>query len=410
MTGPGARRPRRVRKEGFTKGVLPWVDAFGYWQAYEVADLVDAAELSGPIWNSKTVGARVGALKKGLSELVRWSDDSRRFQHEKWQQRANAFDWLSRYRTLQGIWAGSLTEQQALREGTKRFIAVQGITEEQVKHDIRTVFVRVFRETKNRPGLHELARQDIFCAADLLTKLPGKAFDRRDPLWERLGLFDDILPFESQVARAHFEQRAHTYIQGFPSVKGGAYDADRFSALTDRWWMESTQFRRFCRAYDRLHRDLGSGANEERRVWLADNTPTDYFLLCTLVVEKLLAERHQARARQKGSLGFSGLIKQSVSHVERDARMSGACTELMSDWGDRTALFGLLASPQNPLSPFPEPLNAKDMLVTAFRNFGILRNYFAHHDVLDETLPYTEMGHQGMQSLLLVVVLTLEAS
>jgi hypothetical protein len=385
MTGPGARRPRRVRKEGFTKGVRPWVDAFGYWQAYEVADLLDAAELSGPIWNSKTVRGSVGALKKGLKELVRWSDRSRQVQHDKWQQRENAFDWLSRYRTLQGVWARSLTESEALHEGTKRFIAVQGITADRIRNDLRMVFVRVFRETENRPGLHELARQDVFCAADLLSNLPGKAFDRRDPLWEQLGLFDNILPFESQVARTHFEKRAHSYIQHFPSVKGGAYDADRFGALTERWWTASTQFRRFCRAYDRLHRDLGSGANEERRVWLTDNTPTDHFLLCTLVVEKLLAERHEERTRQKNSPSFHRLIKETVSRVERDAGISGACDELMTDWKDRTALYDLLASPQNPLSPFPEPLNAKDTIVTAFRNFGILRNYFAHHDVLIRT-------------------------
>lgn len=409
-TGPGTRRRKPVPKRGFSKGVAPWVDAYGYWQIYEVVDVLTAARLHGPIWNAANVASRVSSLRERLPELRAWSSDRLRWTRERWRRREAAFDWLSRYRTLQGAAVDGSGSRARLIEATARFIASNGLTAERVKKDIRDVFEPMWREFEKQPRVRELARQDIYRALDLLTRIPGERFSWKDEAWRDLGLLDEVLPFEGPVARFRFERQAPYYLQGFPSlVSGQSYDRERFARLTERYWGVSVQFSRFCRAYDRMHRDLGEGREKGTLVSLVDSTPIEHFLLCTLLLEKLLASLYTQQTGKQELPGFKDLIGHVVDRVERFGALSGVRAKLMQDWKRRTDLKGLPADPKNPLTPLTSSFTREVMVETAFRNFAILRNYFAHHDVLDGKLIHSDMGRIGMQSLLLVLVLSLEA-
>ena len=409
-TGPGTRRRRPIPKRGFSEGVGPWVDAYGYWQIYEVVDILSAACLHGPIWNAANVASRVSSIRERLPELRAWSRDRLRWAREGWGRRHAAFEWLSRYRTLQGASVDGRESRARRREATATFIASEGLTAERVKRDIRDVFEPMWREYERQPRVRELARQDIYRALDLLTRIPGERFSWKDEAWRDLGLLDEVLPFEGPVARFRFERQAPYYLQGFPSlVPGQAYDRGRFARLTARFWGVSVQFSRFCRAYDRMHRDMRGGREQGTLVSLVDSTPTEHFLLCTLLLEKLLASQYTQQTGKQELPGFRDLIGHVVDRVESFGALSGTRAKLMQDWKRRTDLKGLPANPKNPLTPLTSSSSREVMVETAFRNFAILRNYFAHHDVLDGRLIHSNMGRIGMQSLLLVLVLSLEA-
>lgn len=410
-TGPGTRRRKPVPKRGFSRGVAPWVDAYGYWQIYEVVDILAAARLHGPIWNAPKVASRISWLGERLSELRAWSRDTLRWDRKGWQGREAAFDWLSRYRTLQGASVDSRGSRAQRKEAIARFIVSTGLTADRVKQDIRDVFEPMWRRYEKQPRVRDLVRQDIYRALDLLTRIPGERFSWKDEAWRDLGLLDEVLPLEGPVARFRFERQAPYYLQGFPSlVPGKAYDRERFAGLTERYWGVSVQFSRFCRAYDRMHQDLGGGRERGALVSLVDSTPVEHFLLCALLLEKLLASLYTQQTGRRELPSFKKLILHTVERIERSASLSGIGAKLMDGWSDRTDLKGLAANPKDPLTPLSRSSTPEAMIETAFRNFAILRNYFAHHDVLDRQLPYSDMGRTGVKSLLLVLVLSLEAS
>jgi hypothetical protein len=381
--------------------VRPWIDYFSYWQVYELIEVLDHLQVCGPILDTPEVELVLETLRQSLS--WRRQDSLLRIQatRQRWERNARVFDWISRYRTLLAISSRMPITPVKVDEGAARLMRDRGLSPEQLRQDIRDVLLEEWQRLQHRlpAPAREHFREDIMRAVQFYEAVTGKEADLADPYWaprDRMNHgftpLPEVLPFEALSAKWSFPEQAMVYLEGRAQVIGPISE-DRLEALAERWWHPSVQFRRFCMAFKRLHDDYS--VSSEDKLGFRARTPIEFLILSCLNAEKMLQMRY--RHRRPGAnlprsartlvgemygevLRARGVLKPSVN--------AARLVELLRQ-NDRDQLHGLSQNPQNPFIVTQE-ITWGDALTSAlaiaFGNLVILRNYAAHHDVLDDML------------------------
>jgi hypothetical protein len=330
------------------------------------------------------------------------------------------FDWISRYRTL---WAAAIhfeVDRNSMQNAVAKLTGNLNLTPERVREDIREKLLVLWnswswkRRSSFSAQLLTSLQYDIAAAVDLLETAFGQPvdpfeefWDPPDPnprLWTRLKV---ALPYEKWQCQETTWQEAPSYLKNclrvLPLHAIGGNDGLR--ELVRQSWQDSVHFRRFCVAFARLHEELRSSRVLEGDSYLRLGLPVEYLRLCTLETERFLGSTLQ---KQRASLGFNKLLQEvfkpfadclgaSPSNEER--------SELKANLKEKTKLFGLPDDRSLPfldLSEIPAG-ETTCFLMRVLVNFAILRNYSAHHDVLDESIHYKGAAMPGIESMLALV-------
>jgi hypothetical protein len=428
---PGAEEPAPLYHPHRETAIYPWIDFFGYWQVYELVELLRAARLFSPPLNEPGAEEALAATCRHLSDLRRLSDRGMQGIRDRWERNRPIFEWVSRYRTLLAIFADTDEDWSKVREAAPRLLADLAVTPPQLKEAIRNILLVEWQRLKP-PGrgqeeiiprlLGAHLQQDIERALSFLREVSDEEVELDDPFW---GLPDDYmnrgwapmpvaLPYEALEARRAFPEQAPLYFRDLNPLLGPSpVDQARLRALMARRWSGSVPFRRFCLAFQRLHDHLRTDLDD--KIGLRSQTPMEFLILCALATERILRDRHLARSTPPAKIpGVTRLITSAAGEVLRSLGISSPAPglkELAEVLGRKGQLHDLHLNPRNPFVAMADfawgdPLS-KSLLVT-FANFGILRNYAAHHDCLDDQFVYGSMALTAVKAVLVPTVMVID--
>jgi hypothetical protein len=427
-TGPGAEEPPLLKHPHGNRVIYPWIDFFAYWQAYELVGTLQSIRLVGPLLDSSNVEARLDGIRQHLPELRQFSRLRRQADQSRWQQTRPVFEWVSRFRTLLGAWTTPGLDWKRVEHAAPCLLDNLRLTPQDLRLGIRDVLLVQWerwrpknQEEETPKGVRAHLQQDIQRAVEFLTEATGQVIDYDDPFW---GFPEDLqrpiwaplpeaLPYESLEARREFPFRASIYLEDINALLAGSpLDETALKDLTSSWWPRSVALRRFCLAFQRLHGHLRSDKGD--KIGLRAQTPIEFLLLCVLHAEKILRDRYlEARP---GTTKLPSVTPLIVAEAGRVLRASGfpncdaGLHELEAALKNRGRLHDLQANPRNPFvttTDFSWGSDLEKRLLVSFANLGILRNYAAHHDCLDEELQYSPLAETVVEAVLLPTLMVL---
>jgi hypothetical protein len=380
--------------------VRPWIDYFSYWQVYELVEVLENLQVCGPILDTPEVDLVLERVKQQLSMRREGSRRWIQATRQRWERNARVFDWISRYRTLLAISTRMPITPAQVDEGAARLVQERGLSPEQIRQDIRDVMLAEWYRLHRRltAPAREYFREDIMRAVQLYEAVTGKETDIADPYWaprDRMNRgftpLPEVLPFEALSARWSFPEQAMVYL-GDKAPVMGPISEEMLESLAERWWPQSVQFRRFCMAFKRLHDDYG--VSSEDKIGLHARTPIEFLILCCLNAEKIMQVRYRERhpgVDLPGTRRFLAELYGDVLAEKGVATHKDQAESLLAllKYGKRDQLHGLPKKRENPFLRTDEIKWGDAVtraLALAFGNLVILRNYAAHHDVLDDLL------------------------
>ncbi len=429
--GPGYAEPKTVgrpRREHIQ--VHPWIDYFRYWQAYQLFEILNAAQLLTPILNTPGAKAEFERVCKRFDGIKKFSDKRIDRVKNDYRKREPVFEWLSRFRTLIG--ASVVLEDaghELVSDGARRLADDMELTPDDILEGIRGTLLVMwkswdFHGLRVPPAMRRHFQQDVARAMEFHNLVADVPIDPWEEYWHpadrnprEWALLKDVLPYEKHEARARFPHTACFYIERFNRAveAGQRFDADRVHKLARRWWSVSQEFRRFCLSFNRLHQHYGGSVNADNDIGVIAQTPEDFLVLCVLHVEKFLSERRGDADPQAPAFGWTRLLKSTAETVvcsffSLDAAASRAflktLEQRLKNETDLHQLPGTLRNPLKRLADIQDPLAFYE---TSVLNVGILRNYVAHHSCLDFELIHTDWAKDPLESLLVVLLTALEA-
>lgn len=410
------------------KEVPAWMDFFAFWQVYELVEILGSSRLFAPVRNMPNARVDLERVLARFDRYKEFSDSRITTVTTTWRRRAPVFEWVGRYRTLQpdpqlrflalGIWLGRKGSRDEMIAGAKALASDLGLSADATRAAIRDTLLVLWNDIDWRNGWEDLPdaalerlRQDIYWAVQFLGQVAGDAIDLDDAFWnppDRMArewaALPDALAFEWHEAKENFPRNALHYLEAFNlAAPGRAFDEAALVKEAERM-NASVPFRRFILAFHRLHQHYGGAINSEFRIQLREETPIDFLVLCALFAEKLVNEAYFSKKPGASLPGFNALVLWFAGEVERSKGLAGIRAKVEQRMGE-TKLHDL---PQTRLNPFKSVPAASEalMLEEAFVNFVKLRNYAAHHDVLDFELIHTAAAKPAIESLLVIVLCT----
>ncbi|MFL6199882.1 MAG: hypothetical protein ACJ76J_11940 [Thermoanaerobaculia bacterium] len=412
--------------------ILPWIDFFAYWQAYHIAEILQAVYID--------TAPRLPGAKRKLEALLARADEFEEHAQlrlsmlrKRWEKRREVFDWLSRFRTVIGIWGhehrfpGDAWTEERFDIAVKAMIREMGLTFADLMSQIREHLLTLWSEWGQAPQASPaklLLQQDIALAVALVGRIKGEPVAYDDPFWEvpangmlrQWAPLPSVLPFEADEAKREFP--IHAEIALSDSEFNQVVPQERrlnegvIEKITAKWWPRSAAFRRFALAYDRLYRHYAGRINKQRLVGIEEETPIEFLILCALHVEKLLGERlvpNPPKTFKERVHKVACLVGKPYGVQNQKAFLD----ELRDAIDKKTKLHDL---PQNPDDPFTEeadfqhPEPVARLFLKILVNSVVLRNYSAHHDCIDAQLFQEGWVAAGVEALMVTTLTILTVS
>ena len=445
-TGPESPAPEPIPHHLYPNGISPWIDYFAYWQAYQIVEVLSAIRDSIVVYYGTDKRRQLEAYLEnevGRDELT--ETELLRIR-KKWESNAVVFDWLSRYRTLCGLWDYAMLWQGGIGKeqheaASKELVSTLGLTDESIRVDIQTVLLKLWQEWSMRLGLEnspilDLLQQDIARSIQLFEAVRGERIDPTSKEWYPQDVHQgvsaslvDALPYEGWLAKRDFPSQAYFYLDRYnESVSQGLkLDEKRISGLLCDHWDQSIPLRRFCRAFMRLHHHFSGNINHGCAVSLVDETPVEFLNLAVFHAERVLVEAHPG-AKTGKSPHFGKLLSEAAKRVGRACGANGYnFTREVERIPKDTKLFELPTTLRDRNKDDLDPIwstgypfanetcyssftPCESFLLATFFNFGVARSYAAHHDCLDDLIIGTPLGRAPVEAVLVVVLTSLLAS
>jgi hypothetical protein len=428
--------PQAFYHEFAGREVRPWIDFFGYWQVFELADY--QCSMTATIVLTGDVGEVVARSQLAWRQFA---DSMSQNLKRKWNGRRTVFDWLSRMRTVLGFTVMPDRTPAEIDAALHAVAISLCLTPERMRTDIRDTLLVMWREwsgvTSPRarldPRLLGLLRQDIEHAVFCLERLTGKRVDFLDRFWyddrqaNEWACLIDALPREEELARREFPHTALMYLQSYRTALAQrvAVDADGLHRLISKNWHRSYPLRRFVLAIHRLHQELRGEALIGSEPVIRRAERIEQFNLALMHAERVLSSEHRERRTETRYPDFRKLAKETLNHLlSRWSLTKGAVSrssqERMQELLDRHAMLHDLEPQQGLPFVFPTAVasgsETADQFAAMLINVVIARNYAAHHDALDAHLVYptaddagTHAGSIALTSAIGAVVATLAA-
>lgn len=420
-SGPAAEPPSFVHPNA-CRPILPWIDYFADWQAFQVAELVRMAkfEVHGVIDST-------GGVERHLRRHVDRFDEAAKGLVVRWEERGHFFDRLACYRTILAQVARRDSFGEDAQRGVQSWASQQGVDAVTIRAGIRDVLLRLWRHWEDlapvsSERLRHRLQQDLQYATGLLADLADKSIDPFDPFWcsQARGRGDcadliDALPYEEWTARRKFPQQAMHYQKGFPAPF--LLGSRQFSELLAEHWPTSAALRRFCLAWVRLHEEMGQrDLDLPADMTIKANERIEQFNLIGLHTERLLRDVIDRREPEIKPIVRAAICRAVRVVAKPYQNLAG---KRVSELLEATRLHDQRPAEELAISAagVATGSDAADAIIAAHLNALIARNYAAHHDYLDNALIYPNRDkskpHAGatlLSSCLLVVIAALQCA
>lgn len=432
-SGPGCPEPETVHHpRGRGREVFPWIDFFGYWQAYRLFETLNAIKIMAPPENTLDLEDNISRLPDQLHLPREITDAQLERIDREWGVREPVFDWVSRFRILLGLslqWDED-SSGSTIQAGAKALADDLGLTADAIREGIREVLLVMWadwaRVDKGIPlAMRRHLQQDIYRAVEFHNLLAKDQIDPYDAYWNppdrqsrRWARLKKALPFEKDRARAEFPRMALMYLNRFNAVVAAhqVLTEEKIREITEYWWGRGGLFRRFVLAFDRLHQHYSGSINGDNDVELIEQTPADFLVLTALHAEKLLVEQKAVARPKEAASGTSKLLKYWAEIVAityfgvKGDGIESFRRRIKERLENETALHDLSLKPKNPFVDLNGAADGLSFFENAIINTMILRNYSAHHSCLDFELTHGPWVKDPLESIIVVVLTVLQTA
>lgn len=426
--------PPSFRHARANQEVRPWIDFFAYWQAFEVYDYLD--HMKGWYWLTSDPATDPAKAKASRQQWVEAFEA--RLQRE-WEPRRRAFDWLSQMRTALGSSVMPQRPRSEIDDALACIAKSIPISVEQMRLDVRDTLLRMWQTKVRRKSaerqwpepLKALLRQEIEYGIHFIERLDRKPIDFLDAFWSpQHGNGDharliDALPLELELARRDFGFHAYPYvtehIKTVPALSH--FTEGGLRSFIDRTWESNPAIHRFALALHRLHEQLGGEQSDGNDEVIRRNERIEQFILVIIHAEKILSHAVRARRAEKRFMDVRNLAKESLNRVLHAWKTPSHICRAAQDSAKSLLIAHAQLHELNETDGIPFVLpetvgtcdTAVDLLVSAFVNLVIARNYAAHHDSYDVELVYPSdkpgphPGAIALRSVIISVLTTLQS-
>ena len=275
---------------------------FPYWIAYYLWELL-------PNIYPKSLRIKSYKIEDDIRNISRGSDYCEIFNkaklersRERREQLGEVFNYISYYRTLQGLVYTAKLETldiEVLKNGIDRLTTFLSITEEQLFSYLIIELELFDKWQRRKKGIFPVAEEavrslqkDIYFTVEWLRHVSSQPWqyiiDKIRMDFPHISGLEKALPFESYLSKEHYKKYKNYYLKAFntslPDIV--KLDTGKFDVQIDTNYDVKNSFQYVTRAYQRLHECLSS----EYEIDFSSKDILDYLIVVYTRVEAFLIE------------------------------------------------------------------------------------------------------------------------
>ncbi len=417
--------------------IRPYVDYFYPWQALALVDVVCAADIFETIiLNSPDVEARVAnatrtaALMATLpSKPVSWLDTEVR-----WGGLSSLMTWLAHYQAMKehsnSRTSGVLQEENTdvLRDRARKLAEHLNVDPVKMEALVKSHLLTTAqwwswgskRHKRLRESVFPHLQHQVYLAVEWLCLLTENTLDHYFDLWryqdrqtQQWAELRAVLPFEYFSAREKFLELTPYYLKDFNARLEPKFQLEGAALLArvDLIRTRNRHFNRLTMAFKNLHDEMAGNLNDRALIDFRERDPLAHYLLVAICAEKCFREELTRIDKLKDIKPEKeqGMFKYLLMLV-KSSGFSHQATIAGLNEGKNKKISQLHDTPENVISQiralsYGEAGNELP-LAQAMICCEVARNYFAHHDYLDDKL-LEDADSRFLLGGILMAVLTL---
>ena len=416
-------------KQPSGSAVSPYADYFYSWQAYALIDVIRVSDI---FWHHILATPDAQARAESLVNLTKttsWNPQTILDSENQWGGLAEPMTWLAHYAALRDAveWRELRygNSPDMLRRGAQALAAHLGADPLRLENAVKDRLLVLAQnwiwgvQQQNRwvSSAYPFLQEEVYWAVHWLCILTGNTLDYYFVLWrsttrqhETWADLQDVIPYEYYGIRNKFLQLAPIYLQPFNDRLPDRYRLgnERLVAVVDTLRATNGHFNSFMGAFVKLHRELTPAPHRNGGIVFRERQPLDYYLLLALRAETSFREELRRTDKLKGIATLDQGIREYLKKLGARAGLEPA--ELNFFKTDVNRYVRLRDEPTDAIQKIIrlELPAASDQLalVQAMVCCEMGRNYFAHHDFLNDEL-LTNIDSQFLLGGILVCVLVL---
>ena len=421
--------------------IKPYADYFYRWQGYALVEIIQLSNMISPIFATPDVLERAESIMR-IAEQISTNQLNNPQEililPQRWGGLAPLMTWLDHFRSMRGAilhkFGTDFEAQQALLvKGGKALAAHFEITPEQLGLAIRHRLLGLAaqwipaKEISSRAlwtrRAWPILQEDIRLAMSWLFQLTSKTIEEHHTDWTPSHMqydgwlaLEEALPYSVFQHQKKFVQLAPHYLKPFNEllIVTRKYDEASLPGLVRKLRKRNYAFAGFLAAFHELHNQLNSPSFNQHGIDFRELRPLDHYSLLAIRAEGCLR-------RELDSLGKIREIDPKhqglASYVLKLAELryvSAKVTGYLSDKSRLGVLTKLHDQRDDPLSAIQAVHTGgtavDDQLTQAFLCSMLARNYFAHHDYLDQDLLHSEKSGIMLCGILLTVLVLMDSA
>lgn len=416
--------------------IKPYVDYFYKWQGYALLDVIRAADNLFPIYSTPDVSERVQSLVRttewvssipirpeeilsisnnwgGYAELMTWIEHFKSYQNAHWFKRRfeDIPDKRASYHTGAKLLAQHLNiSAEVLSDAIRKKLLV-------LTNDWMRDKVEPSEKIWLSKALNHL-RSDVESAMTWLIILSGKTFEDYVEEWAHPAMgnwgwskLEVVLPYDFILHQQKFVDRTPIYLKDFNEVVSEhlSFNKAKLSKIVKAIYRKNYPFTRFLAAFYELHENLTPRMFDRHGIDFRSLRPIDHYSLLAIHAERCL--RHEVDSH--GLLDSIQPDKQGlvtyIKTLSDTLGVSAKVTNLVSSNINLTKLYDIPEDPIGKIQRLKSRLpKAEHQLSQAFLCCILARNYFVHHDFMDNKLVKSDESAFLLKGILLTVLTFLE--
>jgi hypothetical protein len=417
--------------------IYPYTDYFFHWQGYALVDVIRSADcLQAVYWtpNATEKHLNLGKTIAHLSKAGLAGPTSPLAASGRWGALAEPMTWLSLFRSfneaLNHHYDISTDERRTLhRQGAIELAKYLNVTENDLETFLKDGLLVLADDWMRNNKLRTSSslwtqhawphlRSDIQLALIWLIAISGKSFSHYIDKWKKpyfgnLGWapLEEVLPYAFLEHDKKLAQMGPIYLKSFNSTKGikKKFDESRITEICRAARKSNRPFGGFLSSFAELHNHLSQTSFEDYGIDFRELRPLDHYAMLAIHAEGCL--RRELDIRGKLETIETGSQTLSV-YLDKLSSEKGISSKVIGTFKTNRALSDLKKDRNDPIGriqSFKSKLPAPEhQLVQAYLCCLLARNYFAHHDFLDNELLRTSKSQFLLSGILLTVLTLLE--
>lgn len=413
--------------------ITPYADYFYHWQGYQLIDIIRNSDIFEPIYLSPDALDRSQNVTRAIKSTI--SSISVTQCNHYWTNLKELMTGIQHLRSFKSALSASYeidSKAQYLLylEGAnllaKHFMMTPEILEKSIRGSLLVmaqewIYLNSLMTRRSLWTMHAWKnfQADIQLAISWLLILSEKTLDQFIEAWSypymgaRLeASIETVLPYEFFKHKQSFIKLSPTYLKDFNVTKNNnrPLNEETLPDIIQRIYKRNYPFAGFLSAFHELHQSLSYKSFDKNGLDFRSLRPLDQYTLMAIHAEGCLR-------RELDSLGLLNNIKpddQRLSkYIQLLCKSRGISEKILGCFNSHLRLADLRINRQDPIGRI-QSLNTKIAIIDkqiaqAFLCCVLARNYFAHHDFLDNELIHSDKSAFMLKGILLTVLLLLDA-